>query len=52
MSYKGFKALEKVIENNICLINSVCIGRDLNVRKDYFEEMKTLCEDNNLSFFI
>ena len=39
MSFKGFKVLEKVIENNLDLI-IVCIGRDLNVREDYFEEMK------------
>ena len=52
MSFKGFKVLEKVIENNLDLINSVCIGRDLNVREDYFEEMKRLCEENRLSYLL
>lgn len=49
MSEKGLKVLESVIENNLFhLIDKVVINTDKSVINDYSDDLKKLCEENNL----
>lgn len=52
MSEKGYEVLNAVVQNNyIEMITAVVGAKDANVKKDYFEEIKSLAEDNNIDFF-
>lgn len=49
MSEKGLKVLESVIENSLFhLIDKVVINTDKSVINDYSDDLKKLCEQNNL----
>jgi methionyl-tRNA formyltransferase len=49
MSEKGLKVLESVVENRLSnLIDKVVINTDKSVINDYSDDLKKLCEENNL----
>ncbi|MGV6861817.1 MAG: formyltransferase family protein [Putridiphycobacter sp.] len=52
MTHKGFKVLEYLIETqNIGNILNVISSEDPNVQEDYFDNIKSLCADNKITFF-
>lgn len=51
MSYKGYKVLSHIIElKKLDLIEFVVLGRDANVKNDYFNDLKSLCERHNIVY--
>jgi len=52
MTQKGFKILEFLIKYDYqSIIKSVTSSRDINLVKDYYDEIKTLCDSNNIAFY-
>lgn len=52
MSFKGYKVLENLVNSGkTMLIAHIVYARDKNVKKDYIEEILTLCRTNNITFF-
>ena len=51
MGEKGFQALSTLVQHkNTKVIDMVVGSRDLNMQKDYYDEIRGLCADNNISF--
>lgn len=51
MGEKGFQTLTTLVQHkNATIIDMVVGSRDLNMQKDYYDEIKQLCADNNISF--
>lgn len=51
MGFKGLNVLTYVVKYfGITNINSVISAKDKNIEKDYFEEIKSFCELNNINF--
>jgi methionyl-tRNA formyltransferase len=52
MSKKGLKSLQSVIDNNLSnQIDKVVSSRDSSISKDYYKEIKDLCQKNNILFY-
>lgn len=52
MSQKGFEVLYAVVQKNyIGMISAVIGAKDINVKNDYYEEIKNLAKSNNIDFF-
>lgn len=52
MSKKGLNVIKAIIEKQISHhINFVVSSTDLNVKNDFFEEIKNLCNKNNIKFY-
>ena len=49
MNKKGFNVLSKLINNNRH-IDVVVSSRDDNLQKDYYDDIKNLCFNNNILF--
>jgi len=53
MTYKGLQTLQAIIDHDyVELISYVVIGIDKNTLNDYSTEIKTLCEENNISSYL
>lgn len=52
MTEKGYRCLKYVIENNYHKFLKYVVGsRDFALEKDYYDEIKNLCESNSIPFF-
>ena len=52
MSKKGLRSLQSVIDNNLSnQIDKVVSSRDSSISKDYYKEIKDLCQKNNILFY-
>lgn len=51
LGYKGFYALSKLNSNQRKFVSEVVIAKDKSVQKDYFNETKDFCQQNNILFF-
>jgi methionyl-tRNA formyltransferase len=52
MSYKGFCVLESILsEFDSSIIDKIISSKDINVEKDYFDEIKALSEFHNIRFY-
>lgn len=50
MTEKGYAVLERVLPNFKHTIQVVVSSRDEQTQKDYYSEIKCLCQNNNISF--
>ena len=52
MSKKGLRSLQSVIDNSLSnQIDKVVSSRDSSISKDYYKEIKDLCQKNNILFY-
>jgi len=52
LGYKGLRSLRLLDKKYLTLLHTIYIGTDNNVQNDYSKELKTFCQDNDLSFNI
>lgn len=50
MTQKGYKVLEAIFQHFPDTLDKVVSSRDANVEKDYYDEIKSFCDINNLKF--
>lgn len=52
MSNKGYKVLEKIVENHIdTLISYIVYGEDKNVLNDYSDKIVDICKKNTIKYY-
>lgn len=52
MSKKGLYSLQSIVDNNLSnKIDKVVSSRDSSISKDYYKEIKDLCQKNNILFY-
>lgn len=52
MSKKGLNSLQSIVDNNLsAAIDKVVCARDNTISNDYYDEIKLLCKENNISFY-
>ncbi|MFN5627741.1 MAG: methionyl-tRNA formyltransferase [Bacteroidota bacterium] len=51
LGYKGFYALSALNNNQRKFVSEVVIAKDKSVQKDYFNETKDFCQQNNILFY-
>jgi methionyl-tRNA formyltransferase len=51
LGYKGFYALSSLNNNQRKFVSEVVIAKDKSVQKDYFNETKDFCQQNNILFY-
>jgi methionyl-tRNA formyltransferase len=51
MTQKGFEVLKALIDNNFnSLISHIVVGRDRNIENDFYNEIITICNQNNIIY--